>query len=315
MAVKVLIYDTEDFFAQAELNTLKKEGHMGFLVKNDEEVLNTMEHTDVDLVVIDTDVRGVQGNGFLFLKKFRERYPNVPYVMTTERNLDEYMPQIMRYAVGNILLKPVLKETFLNVIEKLVSKQGIFGLQNYLRGVEDLRKIRLVASHQVRPAMDKILAQAKDWGFVHLDEMVLRILMQEMMINALYHSHGHTKEKVDRSQIQLAEGKYVEVIFGHNTEKFGIGIIDYNGKLTKEKILNTLFDVTEQDKIILNAGNNPSVPVNISESGRGIDLLRKLSGEFYYNIRKNFMTEILILFNRHYTKDDPLSSINIFEVD
>jgi DNA-binding NarL/FixJ family response regulator len=315
MAIKILIYDTDDMLGQAEFNTLAKEGHTPLLVRTDEEVFYTLERTVVDLVIIDTDIHGVPGSGFLFLKKLRERFPNMPYVMTTERNLDDYMPQIMRNAVGNILVKPVMKEPLLNVVEKLVTKQGIFGLQNYLRKVENLRKVRLVASDQVRPTIDRILAQAREWGFVHLDEMVLRILMQEMISNALYHSHGRTLEKLQRDQIRLEEGKFVEVIYGHSPEKFGIGIIDYNGKLSKEKILNTLFDVAEQDRIILNAAQNPSAQVNISDSGRGIDLLRKLSGEFYYNIRRNFMTEILIIFNINYTKDDPLSSINIFEID
>jgi hypothetical protein len=43
----------------------------------------------------------------------------------------------------------------------------------------------------------------------------------------------------------------------------------------------------------------------ISESGRGIDLVRKLSGEYYFIIKKNSRTEIILIFKK---SDKPVES-------
>ncbi|MFA5519179.1 MAG: hypothetical protein WDA74_08000, partial [Spirochaetota bacterium] len=37
----------------------------------------------------------------------------------------------------------------------------------------------------------------------------------------------------------------------------------------------------------------------LSETGRGIDLVRKLSGEYYFIIKKNFRTEIIFIFKEN----------------
>jgi hypothetical protein len=73
--------------------------------------------------------------------------------------------------------------------------------------------------------------------------------------------------------------------------------------------------VAEQDRMMQAALQSPGAPINISDSGRGIDLLRKLSGEYYFNIRRKYMTEIVVIFDIHFQKDDPRSSLNIFEID
>ncbi|TFH41415.1 MAG: hypothetical protein E4G96_05550 [Chrysiogenales bacterium] len=53
----------------------------------------------------------------------------------------------------------------------------------------------------------------------------------------------------------------------------------------------------------------------ISETGRGIDLVRKLAGEYYFIIDNNVRTEILILFDMRYENDASIthSSLKIIE--
>jgi DNA-binding NarL/FixJ family response regulator len=311
----ILLYDTDEMLASAELAILTKEGHSVFPVKTDEEALSLLDQKHIDLCVVDTDIHGLAGNGFQFLKQVRADHPSLPVVFTTEKNLDDYIGALLRYDAGNVLLKPVPGDTLLNVVGKAVTGENLFGLQNCIKGMQDMRKIRLMDSRQIRPSMDKILDAAKEWGFSGIEAGTVRILLQEMMINALYHSHGKTKEKLDRSQIVLSNGKFVEAVYGHNGSKFGTAIIDYNGTLSRQTILKTLFDVAEQDRMMQAALQSPGAPINISDSGRGIDLLRKLSGEYYFNIRRKYMTEIVVIFDIHFQKDDPRSSLNIFEID
>jgi len=313
----ILLYDTDDFFSKSEVSIITKAGYTVRHVRSDFEALDILKKYPIDLCIIDTDIHKIPGNGFLFLKQLRNNFSSLPVIFTTEGNIDNYIGYMLRYDIGNVLLKPVTSDSLITIIRKVITGNNIFGLQNCIKELKDIRKIKIVDSNQIKPAIDKILNDATSWNFTSIDHDTIRILLQEMMINALYHSYGKTKEKLERKRIILSGGDFIETVYGHNDEKFGAAIIDYNGSLTRQTILKTLFDVVEQEKMMQSAieSSGHIENINLSESGRGIDLLRKLSGEYYFNIRRKYMTEIIFIFDINFHKDDTRSSLNIFEVD
>lgn len=310
----ILILDTDEILSQAEINILNKHGHAAFVCTTWAEAKSALDKQPIDLIIIDTNVEGIKGRGFEYLEKLRIEYPHLPYIMTTEENVDNMISLLIKYRMGNVLLKPVPADEFINLAEKLITKKGIFGLHNYIHDIQDMKRIKILRSDQIRPAIDKVIQFMQEWDFKSIDAMTLRLLLQETLTNAVYHSHDHTQEKLERTHIVLEDGKFVELVFGHSENQFAVGITDFNGKLSQAAILDSIFKITEQERKLRESIENGGEFVEISDHGRGIDLLRKLAGQYYFNIKKGEATEVLIMFDERHIKDHELSSLKIIEI-
>jgi len=177
------------------------------------------------------------------------------------------------------------------------------------------KRIRITNSKQIKNAINKTLECIKEWNFTIQNRSVLTLVLNEMAINAIYHSHGFTKEKEARKPIKLNDGDFVDINFAKNENKYGISITDYNGILSKNQILSSINTVVEQNTLLEKAFETGEDITNlISETGRGIDLTRKLSGEYYFIIKKNFRTEIILIFDNNEINDnEQYSSLKIIE--
>jgi CheY-like chemotaxis protein len=274
------------------------------------DAISKLKAFDFDLIVSEVELPG--DNAFDLYNYIQKHYPYIPMIMTTEKVLDKFFSDIFSKGIGNVLCKPVKKDDMLNLAEKLITKKNIFGLQNYMK---DIKKIRVKASLQIPKALAKILEQIEGWGFSIENKIILNLVLNEMAINAVYHSHGYTIEKEQRIPIKLKEGEYVDIFFGMNDTSFGISITDYKGKLSKHKILESINNVIEQNNLIVNAvEKGEDIYDKVSQTGRGIDLVRKLCGEYYFIIKKDVMTEIILLFDRELSYDsETYTSIKIIE--
>lgn len=278
------------------------------------EAVQKLRAFDFDLVVSEVELPG--DNAFALYNYISKTYPYIPAIMTTEKNIDDFFDVIFKEGIGNVLCKPFRKEELINLAEKLITKKNIFGLQNYLSGMCEIKKIRITNSRQIKNAIDVIIGEIKNWGFSIQNEISLSLILNEMTINAVYHSHGLTDEKKQRVAVKLDEGKFVDIFFARTDDKYGIAIDDYNGNLSKAKILDSINLVIEQNILLEKAAElKTDITEFISETGRGIDLVRKLAGEYYFIIKKNERTEILILFDTRYDNDTSTthSSLKIIE--
>jgi CheY-like chemotaxis protein len=277
------------------------------------EALSKLKAFDFDLVIAEVELPG--DNAFDLYNYISTNYPYIPIIMTTEKNIDLFFDRIFREGIGNVLCKPLKKEELLHFADKLITKRNIFGIQNYLPEVEEIKKIRITSSVQIQRAIETSLQHIADWGFTIDNHMILNLVLNEMAINAVYHSHGFTSEKEQRKPVTLGEGRYVDIFFARNRNAFAFSINDYNGILSKETILGSINNVIEQSQILLRAmETGEDVNDFISETGRGIDLVRKLCSEYYFIIRKNHRTEIIMIFDRVFSRDDEnYSSLKIIE--
>ncbi len=277
------------------------------------DAISKLKAFDFDLIVTEVELPG--DNAFDLYNYITRHYPYIPTIMTTDKNIDTFFDRIIGEGIGNVLCKPLKKDELLNLSEKLITKKNIFGLQNYMRGIEEIKKIRLTSSGQIQKAIDTALHQIESWGFAFDNQMVLNLVLNEMAINAVYHSHGYTKEKESRLPVKLKENEFVDIFFARSKTAFAFSINDYNGKLTKSTILNSIHGVIEQSNILMRAAKTgEDVNDFISETGRGIDLVRKLCSEYYFIIKKDVQTEIILIFDKVYTRDDEnYSSLKIIE--
>jgi len=237
--------------------------------------------------------------------------------MTTDKNIDTFFDVIFREGIGNVLCKPFKRDEILNLAEKLITKKNIFGIHNYLPGLIETKRIRIRTSLQIKKAIEAVIDQIAQWGFTIDNKIALSLILNEMTINAVYHSHGMTEEKKRRVPVELPEGTFVDIFVGHSPRAFAIAIDDYQGKLSKMKILDSINHVIEQSQLLEEAmESDRDVSHCISETGRGIDLVRKIAGEYYFIIEQNVRTEIVIIFDTAYDNDTvaDYSSLKIIEV-
>ncbi|MCU0821105.1 MAG: response regulator [Spirochaetes bacterium] len=276
------------------------------------DALAKLKAFDYALVISEVDLPG--DNAFELYNYIFSHYPYIPTIMVSSKEIDSYFDRIFKEGIGNVLCKPVDKNELLNLTRKLITKKNIFGLKNYMEDIEEIKKIRITSSNSIKKSIAKILKQIEDWGFKIENKVVLNLVLNEMIINAVYHSHGYTKEKEDRILITLKKGEHVDVFFGKNKNCYGITIDDYVGKLTKNKILESLHKSIKQSQLLLRAAENgEDVTEEISETGRGIYLLRKVAIDYYFIIKKDARTEVIILFNRNKSASDKVTSLKIIE--
>lgn len=253
---------------------------------------------DFNLIVSEVELPG--DNAFDLYNYLSTYYPYIPAIMTTAKDIDDFFDRIFQEGIGNVLGKPASRNELLNLARRLITKQNIYGLQNYIDAAGgEIKKIRINSSKQIRSATNMALNYIENWGFAIGNKAVLNLILHEMIINAVYHSHGYTREKEMRIPVTLGENEYVDLFFAYGANGYGIAITDYKGKLSKIKILDSINKAIEQSQLILRAAETgEDISEMVSETGRGIDLVRKLSAEYYFIIKKDVRTEIILLFGR-----------------
>lgn len=309
----ILIADGTDFYPEVTKKILTFGNHLYELVYSYEDALEKLKTNKFDLIMIDTEIKN--NNGFALLEYVQTNHPCLPYIMTTEHDIDKYIKPALDMQIGNMLVKPMKRDELLLLITRLVTKEGIFGLENYVTEIENCERIKINKTSQINKTIEKVMKKSLDWGFSFPNINNIKLVLYEMVVNALYHSHGFTEEKMNRKHIELEKGKYVELAFGSNKTKFGVSITDFNGKLSKSSILSSISDLIVRDqkiKELIEKGEDFTSLV--LDRGRGLDITRKLAGEYQINIYKNKKTEIILLFDVDYYKDDNIGTIKIFEI-
>lgn len=312
MSHKVLVVDATSY-AETLRGILEQNGYKITVSDSAFDAISKLKAYDFDLIVSEVELPG--DNAFDLYDYINRNYPYIPAVMTTEKNIDNFFDRIFEEGIGNVLLKPVREEEILKLCEKLITKKNIFGLDNYIKNIREMKKIRVTSSLHIQKSIDLIFDQITAWGHEIENPMILNLVLNEMTINAVYHSHGYTHEKEHRIPVVLREGRHVDLFFAAGTDSYGLSINDYNGTLTKSRILDSINNVITQDQLLTRAAiTGENISDRISETGRGIDLVRKLCGEYYFIIKKNVRTEIIIIFEAgSLARETVYSSLKIIE--
>ncbi len=300
---KILIADLSSY-----KNTLKdiftNSGYNAVFCDSAFDAISKLKAYDFDLIVSEVELPG--DNAFDLYEYVEENYPYIPIIMVTDKNIDQFFNRIFEQGIGNVLHKPVNTKEILNLTEKLITKRNIFGLKNYLENILEIKRMKIRKSLQINRAIDLIIDQVEKWNFTVSSRATLGLILNEMVINAVYHSHGLTQEKLERIPVELPEDKFVDIQFCYTDDAFAISITDSNGLLSKDKILESINNVIKQNMLIeASITSGEDISEFISESGRGIDLVRKLSGEYYFIIKNNCRTEIILIFKK---SDEPVES-------
>ena len=260
-----------------------------------EEGLDVIKNAPVDMIITDTSLPKLSGENFI--AKMASLNLNIPIIVITEENIDNFLKLALKYNLGNILQKPLKKDELLSLIHKLITKKGIFGLENYLYfGAKEIKKIKLKSSREITSALQQILDYAELCGLNEELSSSFKLILIELISNAIYHSHGRTDLKMKRAEFTIPGDKYVEIKYASDGHKFGVSITDFMGTLSKKRFLEALIDLREKDKRLKEAAEKgEDITPFLKDSGRGLHITREMTSEYYFNIKKNEKTEVIVL--------------------
>ena len=314
MAAKIVVFEPDGIYRTIIENILLKNAYKPYFVDTSAECKVVVDEIRPDIIIL--DIKAAKPHDFRILSDLKV-LSKAPVLLTTDENVDEYINALNSKNITIVLPKPLKGAELARVLSNLltVDSRVWFGIHNYLPEMRKLRKVKLKRSTQVRTCIKTLLNEMHAWGFNFSHETEMDLVWQEILINAVYHAHGYTQEKKDRVAIELPDPYEVEVSYGASESAFGIAVRDSMGTLTPEIILEALRQTIEQQQLIVRAAETgEDISQIVLDRGRGIDLIRQLSGEYYFIIDPGNSTEVIIIYDRYYEKDDSVGSLKIFDL-
>ena len=123
MNPRVLIVEDDPTLRMALLDTLEAADFQVFEACNGKEALLQLMHQDIDVIVSDVQMDGMDGNELL--KATREKYPSVPFVMMTAHASVERAVAAMRDGATDYLQKPFEAASLVSTVTRMVKRQGL----------------------------------------------------------------------------------------------------------------------------------------------------------------------------------------------
>ncbi len=130
--------------------------------ENGRDALKKCENNQVDLLI--TDINMPIMNGFELVGHIKTSAGEIPHVMITDADIDEYLDLAIDKDVGNILSKKTSPNELRKVCYKILTGNGIFGLDNYIKSNSPVKQLFICNSDEIQPAIQEIRSKASDTG-------------------------------------------------------------------------------------------------------------------------------------------------------
>lgn len=158
--LNVLIVDDEPFIPLG-LSKLISWEEEGFSVvataSNGKEAYDYIENNHVDLVI--TDIQMPVMNGMELLKKTKENYPEVDFVVLSGYSDFDYVQTALRNQCKDYLLKPIQKDALINVLRQINKENQAYR--------EDLVKAKKMEAAYLEHSIKELLSGKEDDAFIN----------------------------------------------------------------------------------------------------------------------------------------------------
>ncbi|HEB10310.1 MAG TPA: sigma-54-dependent Fis family transcriptional regulator [Spirochaetales bacterium] len=123
MKYNILVVDDEKNIREGLGRVLELDGYRVFLAADGREGLKFVERRDIDLVISDLKMPGV--NGEELLKQTRNMYANLPVIILTGHGTVENAVQAMKDGAYDFLTKPINLEHFAILVKRALSNREL----------------------------------------------------------------------------------------------------------------------------------------------------------------------------------------------
>ena len=280
---KVLFVDDEDHIRSMLLEYFGEKYDVT-AADGAESALKVMEQKSFDLVVSDISMPGMRGPDFLH--EVHTLYPKIKSALLTSLNIDEYIALARRSPVSSIIPKTVpFNFKGMELILDGLLTGDVFGLTRYLLHGERvvLGWYDVKSSAESTFVRDKVISELRS-KFGDVGDTAL--ILDEILTNAVYHAPAKQAAAAQKDakypDIRLEPSEYVYVQVGYDDEKYGVSVLDTQGKLTRDMVLGKM------ERHVSGEGLSDG-------SGRGLHMSRLFADRMVINIERNKRTEVIIM--------------------
>jgi CheY-like chemotaxis protein/anti-sigma regulatory factor (Ser/Thr protein kinase) len=255
---------------------------------NGQEALDRMDTEEVDAVVTDLQMPGM--DGLELVVQVRERHPLVPVVLMTAHGSEETAIKALRKGATNYVAKRKLaKELVATVKSVLEIARADRGQQEFLRCLvqtearyeidNDLRAIPALLEQLEIGVTRMQLCDRTGW-------MRIAVALREAVVNAIYHGNleltSQLREDDEAAFDRLAEQRLTEAVFAGRR-------VHVTARETRNEVTYVLRDEGRGfDPTTL---PDPTNPANLERrTGRGLFLIRTFMDEVRHNAAGNEIT-------------------------
>lgn len=316
MSLTALVADDSKVARKIALKILGQKGFECIEAEDGKEAFELIKSRSFDLLL--TDINMPWLDGFQLLAKMQKEKIHIPAVFTTGYSIREYIDFCIKYDVGTIIRKPVAEKELVSIIDKLIFKKNLFGIEQYFSEgqvnfrmqVSSTREAEILKNHIDKNVVDNMV-QDKTLA------IRIKLVYWEILLNALYHAHGYKEAKLNREKITLNPGQKVLLTIACSDKKIGFSIMDNSGTLSRQDVLTNLKNIFDNEKGLQRFKSGLStLPPDFKTTGRGMIMTMRMSSDYFVTVEKNQATEIIFIFERENKPDDDGHiQLNIVEVE
>ena len=118
--IKLLIVDDEQRFLSTVEKILKRQGFDVLIAESGQNALSILEIHDVQVVILDVKMPGM--DGFQTLKEIKHRYPEIEVIMLTGHATVPSAVEAMQMGASDYLMKPVAMDQLTEKVYEAVAR-------------------------------------------------------------------------------------------------------------------------------------------------------------------------------------------------
>jgi CheY-like chemotaxis protein len=292
----ILVVDDDEMVCTILGDLFRREGYTTTLAHNGKEALERIEELAPDMVI--SDIQMPVMDGFELFGILDSRYPAIKHVMMTGYDIDQYIRNIRKHNIGNILVKG----SDFNLVEvaayvRSLLTGDIFGLRRYFDG-GNFEQVNVRSYAQAKEVYHQIIHSADGKaGFF------LEVAIDELISNAIFHGvleYSQVPREEWSEDVEIPAEDAIKVTWGSDDEKIAVSVEDPKGNLKKHDVLKWL--------------DTPRTMDNGEEHGRGFLLVRRLIDRLVINIDPGKRTECIIVQNKRKTETEHNKPLLIHEL-
>ena len=298
---KILIVDDISSIREA----LKEHLYKDFIVldaENPKEAIKICETEKIDLLI--TDIQMPESSGIDLILILRQKYPKLECVLMTAYNIDEYVSTLRKVKIYNIIPKSVLTDIkfIKSICFKLLCKDP-FGIYYYFPKIKAIN-LPIAELHRMHKNKDQSL-EKDNYYTCHISSIEENRTISQKVYELLASegSPNHTQQVIEElctNAVKYAlndralesshkETHCFDLSFGILDGNTVIQVLDYNGNLTRDQILEHLERQVTIDR-------ESGLPIGLEDShGRGLYISREQCQYLIFNLSPNLKTEIIAI--------------------
>ncbi len=229
----VLVVDDHRAAAEGLAELLRAEGYETYVAFDVVAGLKILEEEEVDVVIADMVIPGMDGLDFLMMA--RDRWPAVPFVILTGYGTIETAVEATRRGAYEYLTKPIDPERLARVVEKALEKRGL-----------ELENLELRTRLFEKYSFDRIIGRSKPMQEIY--DLITRIAPadatvlvygesgtgKELIADSIhYNSRRRDGPLVKLNCAALAEGVLESELFGHEKGAFTGAVRRHSGRFER----------------------------------------------------------------------------------